>query len=258
MIRRKFHQLAIFVATAGVAASALRSAGSARAADSVPPPAIFADAKAQKAFDALVSQGATFVIRTTPAGTEAIEVRLIGKQFDNRAIDHLRLFPSIEMLRFLDTSVDDELLSHLDHFPKLRLLGLFNSPISDAGLATIAKSRVGLELRQLLLGRTKITDAGMKSIATLPRLYLLEISGTAVTDAGITALVASPRLKVLRFRSTAVTDSGMDALRGLKSLLMMSVGNSKVSEAGIARLRAAIPGVVITDEEITVNIEERP
>ena len=253
----KFRGLAKLAATIFVAAIPWQSATPAHGAEAVPPPAVFSDAKVQQAFDSLVRQGAGFVIRTTAAGSQAVEIQLIGKQFDNSVIDRLRLFPDIETLRCLDASVDDAFLKNLDLFPRLRILGLFNDPITDAGLAAISASKVSRELRQLLVGRTKITDAGLKSIAGLPRLYLLEMSGTAVTDAGIAQLGAMERLKVLRFRSTAVTDQGMASLGGLKALIMMSVGGSKVTDAGIADLRRKLPGLVVTDEEITINIEER-
>jgi hypothetical protein len=258
MMRPILRHLAIVATTIFVVAGSEPFLTSAHAAAPISPSVMFSDAKVQEAFDALVRQGAGFVTRTTSAGNQVVEVRLIGKQFDSSVIDRLRFFPDIEVLRFLDTTVGDEILKHLDQFAKLRSLGLFNSPITDEGLATLGASKTASELRQLLLGRTKVTDAGMKSVAKLPRLYLLEISGTAVTDAGIAALAPAPRLKVLRFRSTTVTDRGMDSLREVKTLLMMSVGGSKVTEAGIASLRKAIPGLVVTDEEITVNIEERP
>ena len=258
MTRFKFQGLARLAATIFVASLPWQAAMPARGAEPVPPPGVFSDAKVQQAFDSLVRQGAGFVIRTTPTGSQAVEIRLIGKQFDNSVIDRLRLFPDIETLRCLDAGVDDAFLQNLDQFPRLRILGLFNDPITDAGLAAIGTSKVSRELRQLLIGKTKITDAGLKSVAELPRLYLLEVSGTAVTDAGIAQLGGMERLKVLRFRNTAVTDKGMASLGGLKTLIIMSVGGSKVTDTGIAGLRQKLPGLVVTDEEITINIEERP
>jgi hypothetical protein len=167
------------------------------------------------------------------------------------------LFPELETLRCIDARVDDEFIKQLDQFPRLRVLGLFNAPITDAALLTLAQSTPGKELRQLLLGRTRITDLGLKSVAVLPRLYLLELSGTAVTDAGLSELSKAERLKVLRFRGTAVTDKGLAQLKGLSKLMLVSIGGSRVTQSGIAELRQQIPGLVVTDEEITLNVEER-
>lgn len=217
----------------------------------------FANTQVQEAVEALVRQGAVILTKADSGGAKVIEAKLSGKQFDNGVMEQLRLFPDLETLRCLDTRMDDAFIKRLEEFPRLRVLGFFNAPITDAGLATLANSKVGGELRQLLLGRTKITDLGLKSIARLPRLYLLEVSGTSVTDAGISELSQLARLKVLRFRGTTVSDKGIAQLGQLGKLMLLSVGGSGVTASGIAELRKQIPGLVVTDEEITLSVEER-
>ncbi len=217
----------------------------------------FADTKVQQAVDALVRQGAMILTKADSGGAKVVEVKLLGKKFDNGAMEHLRFFPALETLRCIDAQVDDTFVKQLEKFPRLRVLGFFNAPITDAGLAALADSKLSGELRQLLLGRTRITDLGLKSIARLPRLYLLELSGTKVTDAGINELSQLAPLKVLRFRGTAVSDQGIAQLGKLSKLMLLSVGGSRVTSAGIAELRKQIPGLVVTDEEITLSVEER-
>lgn len=217
----------------------------------------FANARVQEAVDALVRQGAVILTKADSGGAKVVEVKLLGKKFDNSVLEQLQLFPDLETLRCLDTRLDDAFVKQLDKFPRLRVLGFFNAAITDAGLAALASSKVGGELRQLLLGRTKITDLGLKSIAKLPRLYLLELSGTKVTDTGISELSQLAPLKVLRFRGTAVSDKGIAQLGQLSKLMLLSVGGSRVTPTGVAELRKQIPGLVVTDEEITLSVEER-
>jgi hypothetical protein len=219
--------------------------------------AMFANTQVQQSVDALVRQGAVILTKADSGGAKVIEVKLLGKQFDNGALEHLQSFPDLETLRCIDARVDDAFVKQLDKFPRLRVLGFFNAPVTDAGLSMLASSKVGGELRQLLLGRTKITDLGLKSIAKLPRLYLLELSGTKVTDTGINELAQLTPLKVLRFRGTAVSDKGIAQLGQLGKLMLLSVGGSRVTLSGIAELRKQIPGLVVTDEEITLSVEER-
>lgn len=220
-------------------------------------PVVFADAQVRQALDSLVRQGAVIVTRSDSSGAQVTEVKLLGKQFDNEVIEQLRFFPALETLRCLDTRMNDTFIKRLDEFPRLRVLGFFNAPITDAGLATLANSKMGGELRQLLLGRTKITDLGLKSVAKLSRLYLLEVSGTSVTDNGISELSQLARLKVLRFRGTAVSDKGIAQLGQLSKLMLLAVGGSRVTALGVAELRKQLPGLIVTDEEITLNVEER-
>ena len=40
-------------------------------------------------------------------------------------------------------------------------------------------------------------------------------------------------------------------------MMLLSVGGSRVTAQGVAELRKQIPGLVVTDEEITLNVEER-
>lgn len=218
---------------------------------------MFANTQVQQAVDALVRQGAVILTKADSGGAKVIEVKLLGKRFDNGALEHLQSFPDLETLRCIDSRVDDTFVKQLDKFSRLRVLGIFNASITDAGISALANSKVGGELRQLLLGRTKITDLGLKSIAKLPRLYLLELSGTKVTDAGISELAQLAPLKVLRFRGTAVSDKGIAQLGKLGKLMLLSVGGSRVTATGVAELRKQIPGLVVTDEEITLNVEER-
>jgi internalin A len=216
-----------------------------------------ANTQAQQAADTLVRQGAAILTKSDSGGAKVVEVKLMGKKFDNGVLEQLQFFPDLETLRCLNTRLDDAFVKQLDRFSRLRVLGFFNAAITDAGLAALASSKAGGELRQLLLGRTKITDLGLKSIARLPRLYLLELSGTRVTDAGISELAQLAPLKVLRFRGTAVSDKGIAQLGQLNKLMLLSVGGSQVTSAGVAELRKQIPGLVVTDEEITLNVEER-
>lgn len=218
---------------------------------------VFTDVQVRNAVDSLVQQGAVILTKTDSSGARVTEVRLIGKQFKSGVIEQLKLFRDLETLRCINTSLDDAFIKGLDEFPRLRVLGFFNAPITDAGLAVIGNSKMGAELRQLLLGRTKITDVGLKSIAKLPRLYLLELSGTSITDTGISELSQLVRLKVLRFRGTVVTDKGIAQLGQLSKLMLLSIGGSRVTPSGIAELRKQIPGLVVTDEEITLTVEER-
>ncbi|MDQ3009828.1 MAG: hypothetical protein M3X11_03890 [Acidobacteriota bacterium] len=106
---------------------------------------VIADSQVRQAVDLLVRQGAVILTKTDSSGAKVIEVRLLGKQFDNGVIEHLRLFPDLETLRCLDTRVDDAFIKRLDEFPRLRVLGFFNAAITDAGLIALANSKVSGE-----------------------------------------------------------------------------------------------------------------
>lgn len=81
----------------------------------------------------------------------------------------------------------------------------------DATLARLAP--VAPLIVEAELARTKITDAGLKSLATFTNLRTLDLSHTAVTSAGLAALAPLKSLEKLNLSATAVEDRGVAPLR---------------------------------------------
>jgi hypothetical protein len=96
---------------------------------------------------------------------------------------------------------------------------------------------------QLDLGRTVITDAGLKMVAQLPRLVSLDLRQTKVTDAGLEALTGLKKLETLNLYGTEVTDAGLKHLAKIKSLKNVYLWQSKATKAGVKQLASAIPGL---------------
>ena len=86
-----------------------------------------------------------------------------------------------------NTSFDDSSVSLLRSFPKLHALSLAN---------------------------TRVTDQGLRDVATLSSLEHLDLSGDAgVTDAGLDHLAGLPKLHVILLARTRVTEGGIQKLR---------------------------------------------
>ncbi len=113
-----------------------------------------------------------------------------------------------------------------------------------------AKLEVLLPLKnniaQLDLARTAVTDAGMKTVAKLPRLAALDLRQTGVTDTGVKELASSSNLRTLNLYGTKVTDAGLKHLYGLKGLRNVYLWQTKATEAGAKALAAAIPGLSVS------------
>jgi hypothetical protein len=103
--------------------------------------------------------------------------------------------------------------------------------ISDAGIAALAtdvaaslelgetgismlgwRYRKLTALRELDLARTKITDAGLKSLAALTKLEGLKLAETSISDAGLAALAKLPALRGVTLDETQVTAAGLNEL----------------------------------------------
>lgn len=86
------------------------------------------------------------------------------------------------------------------------------------------------------LSFTKVTDAGLKKLATLENLSGLFLSDTQVTDAGLTTLAAIENLSVLNLNNTKVTDEGLKELAAIINLTVINLSGTKVTDAGMAEL----------------------
>jgi Leucine-rich repeat (LRR) protein len=61
--------------------------------------------------------------------------------------------------------------------------------------------------------QTKITDAGLKHLAGLPKLEILNLQGTQVSDDGLKALESMKQLKVLDVSKTKISEAGAGQLK---------------------------------------------
>jgi hypothetical protein len=86
----------------------------------------------------------------------------------------------------------------------------------DAALATLAP--VADLIVEAELARTKITDAGLVSIAAWRNLLRLDLSRTTVTSAGVPRLAGLEKLEALNLSETTVDGAGAAALRALPGL----------------------------------------
>jgi hypothetical protein len=85
----------------------------------------------------------------------------------------------------------------LPEFSRLKRLELENSSCGDDTAAVIAGGLTNLT--ELRLANTKLTDAGLAHLATLPRLQAVRLMGTRVTSDGLGAFEqAHPQCKIER------------------------------------------------------------
>ncbi|RBP41389.1 leucine rich repeat (LRR) protein [Roseimicrobium gellanilyticum] len=109
------------------------------------------------------------------------------------------------------------------------------------------------------LGRSKVTDASLSTIAKMTALQRLHLEKTAVTDAGLAQLAGLQNLEYLNLYDTKVTDAGIAKLAANKSLKKLFVWGTPVTKDGAKKLEAAVPGlqvnVGLSAEEIVKLVE---
>lgn len=82
----------------------------------------------------------------------------------------------------------------------------FPAGCDDATLAKLAP--IAHYIVDAELARTKVTDAGIKSLAHFINLRKLDLSHTAVTSLGVRSLTQLRKLEVLNLTGTSLDESG--------------------------------------------------
>jgi hypothetical protein len=109
---------------------------------------------------------------------------------------------------------------------------------SDYGLRQIGTLT---SLRELnLRACSKITSAGMKHLAHLDNIEVLDLSGTAVGDEGIKEVAKLKSLRGLTLIGAPVADEALADLPRLKKLETLDLLDTKVTDAGLAHLATMV------------------
>jgi hypothetical protein len=122
------------------------------------------------------------------------------------------------------------------------------------------------QLAMLYLGRTKITDLGLKHIKQLENLNLLQLSDCQITDQGLASLGHLPRIQHLWLSKTIrngdddrsdLTDRSIDYLISLDTLVDLQIADSQLTESGLQRLREGLPKAKVRTQRTGITYRRR-
>ncbi len=141
---------------------------------------------------------------------------------------------------------DRELRELVARFPEARDLLLGRTQVTDSGLRELDGCR---HLEALSLQCVPITDRGLQFLASLSNLAFLDLSGTSISDDALKRMMDFPNLEELRLCDTSITDAGLACLRQHPTLRVLALSGTKVTDQGIARLRTTLPHLAIERTE---------
>lgn len=145
---------------------------------------------------------------------------------------------------------DGDLAELAKRFPATRDLLLGRTRLTDAGLPELRRFK---HLDSLSLQGLPITDRGLKHLALQRDLTFLDVSATSVSDEGLKFLIGLPRLEELRLCSTQVSDAGLVHLRGHQNLKLLALTDTAVTKQGIAELQKALPACTIEQKTVVYS-----
>ncbi|MEN1678848.1 MAG: c-type cytochrome domain-containing protein [Planctomycetota bacterium] len=95
------------------------------------------------------------------------------------------------------------------------------------------------------LGRTKVTDDGVRGLATLINLSRLHLENTAVTDAAMGSIAGLKRLEYLNLYGSKVGNPGLAELAALPKLSRLYVWQTGVTFEAAKKIQADKPGLIV-------------
>ncbi len=116
--------------------------------------------------------------------------------------------------------------------------------ISQAGEGGVKKDNRGRIIYLDLSGKA-IANADLADIAKHMQLRELYLAKTGVSDEGLAHLRPLTQLRVISLADTQITDAGLRHLAAVRSLRQIFLYPTKVTDAGVAELKAALPGVQV-------------
>ncbi|XP_073130659.1 uncharacterized protein [Henckelia pumila] len=169
----------------------------------------------------------------------------LGEALLHRIVRRRILFPSLlEVFKYSvaeidlrgENRVDAEWMAYLGAFQYLSSLFLSDChKINNSALWCMTGM---LSLKEVDLSRcSKITDAGIKHLLSIPALEKLSISETGVTADGVALLASLTNLLVLDLGGLPVTDSALGSLQVLTKLEHLDLWGSEVSNGGVLHLK---------------------
>src|SRR5690606_35230884 len=115
----------------------------------------------------------------------------------------------------------DDLLALESIAPQIVRLNLSGMPLEPEHFAFLEKL---INLRQLNLNYTAVSDNELQGLAQLPRLRSLMLAGTAVSSAGLDSLLQTPSLQHLYVWNTAITPEQGDKWTAARPGLVVETG----------------------------------
>ncbi len=98
-------------------------------------------------------------------------------------------------------------------------------------------------IESISLVNSDLTDAGIKSLMTLPKLRRLSLQGTQITDAGIKQLCALKNIVALNLKETKITEAVITDLETLPNLQSLTLSKGQLSAEAKKKLGDALPSL---------------
>ena len=161
--------------------------------------------------------------------------RLRGLTLSDTAITdagmiHVAALRQLDYFQAYGAAIGDEGFAELRGLPLTSLL-IGASKITDAGLENIP-----LSVTNLSVGDTQVTGTGFAKIARLQQLETISLQELKFTEADLLPLMTLPNLATLYLANSSISDAGLQTIGRIATLKLLRLNDTKVTDAGLKHL----------------------
>jgi hypothetical protein len=166
-------------------------------------------------------------------GLRLVNLLLCDTRLTDTGMQSLCQIPTLESLDISETEISNAGCKYLETLSRLKVLHINWTSVTGAALSNIGKlgnleelhldgddvsgdlsAIATLDLRDLRLSETKLTDNDMTQLARMRSLLELDVSiNKGITDAGLLKLVSLTNLRILDVSNCSTTEAGVTRLR---------------------------------------------
>ncbi len=193
-----------------------------------------------KRLDTLAVEGqpmSTISFRVLKELPELAHLRAMATEIDSRSLELL----NPEKMRLFDlsycTKINDAAVDFIGRCNRLNYLNLSHTKVSGQGVSRIP----GHHMEQLLLSGLDLHEIQPNLLASMPKLWNLELSNTGLTDTGVVSLSKHTQLRQLNVSENSLSDACVPHLASIKTLSVLVISETNITKQGLERLKAALP-----------------
>jgi len=186
----------------------------------------------------------------------------MGTSLSAAGLKPLAKLPALAAMDFeVCDHIADTACETLSTFPALRSLNLKKTAFEPQRITPVGIKQLALlkSLEVLDLTANDVTDAALADLKPLTQLRELNLSLVGITDAGLVHLTPLTGLRRLRlqyavgFSGPAITDAGVPALRQLQKLEILDLTGSRLTDVGLLQLNSldALRSLEVAKTQIT-------
>ncbi len=133
----------------------------------------------------------------------------------------------------------------------VRVIFIYPEQVKDNDIELLVPFK--LNISEIKLTRTKITNNALKTVSRFEHLRMLDLDYCNISNEGLVFLKKLTNLTRLNLVSTSISDQGISVLKNIPTLRYIYLFKTTVTKKGYAELKSSIPKLIIDTGNYKLN-----